>query len=94
MGTSSEMLSLVCLDKSLWLTVRVLEAGELPAWELPLLGRACSAFCQQSCPSLPVNLAIPPLPPYPSAPTGLICPQASANWRRGSLGRLSTSGSQ
>lgn len=60
MGASSEMVSLVCLDKSLWHTVRALEPGELPAWELPLLGRACSAFCQQSCPFLPVNLAIPP----------------------------------
>lgn len=58
MGASSEMVSLVCLDKSLWHTVRALEPGELPAWELPLLGRACSAFCQQSCPFLPVNLAI------------------------------------
>lgn len=56
MGPSREVVRLVSLDKSLWHSVKALEAGGLPAWELPLLGRAASAG--SSAPPFLLNLAM------------------------------------
>lgn len=50
MGASREAVRFVHLDKSLWHNVKALGAGGLPAWELPLLGRACSAFASSPAP--------------------------------------------
>lgn len=49
-GASRKVVRLVPLDKSLWHNVSALEAGGLPAWELPLLGRACSASASSPAP--------------------------------------------
>lgn len=49
-GGPAEVVRLVQLDKSLWHNVRALEAGGLPGWELPLLGRARSASASSPAP--------------------------------------------
>lgn len=53
------------------------------------VGKGLLCLCQQSCPSLPVNLAMA-LSLYPSGTEGLVCPQPSASRRPGFLGYAET----